>query len=696
MKSRPAPDPAKYNVDRKALYNDRQFHAWKARLKGGKSDDRKGSETDDLTKSDLEWIADEIQKRRTDFRPDLVLDELKATCPVLAYPERGDPAEDLEHMWSQPEMVRFWARAQGERNRKGPTPRFGWTKALMSVLAMTGKTTHGNDAHDLLNGTPALREVFEQVDARAQALAAHEVWPTLPYAEDWSAVPDYSTMLRNVKRVSSVIRTEGIAANIQMLKALKPIYPRVGQRLLLDGTHVAAWALQQWAKKGSPRDNFLRRKVPEAGYRAYMHESQGKGPLDPGKIGSSGNGLQKVKAWRGFYLITLLDQATGLPVIWNVMDASEDEARGIIPMLSELFQLWPDLDTEMIVGDSAWDEDPWCELLERRYGIHPVFRLHPSSGETMFAKKHEDIVAGRFLSLGGDGRPRCKHNQLLNYLTAETPSRDGLRPGQVNKGLFRARFHCPDDHGSDRLGKASLPMEVDWSRLTYYPHHAHGRPDLYAVRQAMLRRLNQIESWHNHLRAGAKLATVGGDRSRLGALAKQEALITLGALAATSLALADQRLNHGLATPSLPSPSPTGPGTTPGPVTTSGAATGGGSPRRRQKKGAPSPAVAAITNQAATSLGTDVGPINPDDATAPLAANAGEPVSTPPPAQPLAAPNPPALPIAGGAVSADPMDQLERLVAFKAAGMLTDGEFAAAKTAVISRMTTAGGTSAAA
>jgi hypothetical protein len=539
MRSRSAPDASEYSFNRRALANDVQVKTWLQRLRG--------TSNNTLTQRDIAFVLSEVHKRRPDdFRADLVLDELRRTCPVLSYPELTDSVEDLGLMFSQPEMIRFWGRVQGERNRKGPSPCFGWTKALLAVLAMTGKTTHGKDAFDDLRNIPALREMFAATENTATDLAHHENWTDAPRPERWQQLPDYSSVMRNIPRLTSAIRSQGVKANVEMLRALREQYPDVGRRLIIDGKAIATWVPQAWAEKDSDRDRFLRRRVPEAGYRAYTYGRGGK--TEVGADGVKRGALGVTTAWRGFYLVTLLDQATGLPVIWTVFDATVDEATAIIPLLSELYQLWPNVDTELLVGDSSWDEDNWCELLERSYGIHPIFALH-NEREVRFGTDHGKHVDGKFLSLSGQGQPRCIHNQYLPIESVEIPPRDGLRPGQLHpkEKAFRLRFK--DTHGPHPLGRVGLPMCVDWSRLTYYPHHAHGRPDLYAVRVAMLRRLKQVESWHNHLESGLRVGTEGGDRSRLAEMEKQETLVTLAALATTSIALADQRLNHGMASP---------------------------------------------------------------------------------------------------------------------------------------------------
>jgi hypothetical protein len=73
----------------------------------------------------------------------------------------------------------------------------------------------------------------------------------------------------------------------------------------------------------------------------------------------------------------IADQVTGLPLVWTVHDASMDEARAIVPLLSFLFSLWPECPAKTIAGDSAWDENEWCRLCEVDYGIHPIFCRHP-------------------------------------------------------------------------------------------------------------------------------------------------------------------------------------------------------------------------------------------------------------------------------------------------------------------------------
>lgn len=97
-------------------------------------------------------------------------------------------------------------------------------------------------------------------------------------------------------------------------------------------------------------------------------------------------------------------------------------------------------------------------------------------------------------------------------------------------------------------------MKTDWSKLTFYPHHAHGKPRRYAQRQAMLARLSQAESLFNRVKAGRKLATPGAARTRLRDKDSIDALLSLALLSMTALTVVDQRQQHVSSGPRHPEP----------------------------------------------------------------------------------------------------------------------------------------------
>lgn len=241
------------------------------------------------------------------------------------------------------------------------------------------------------------------------------------------------------------------------------------------------------------------------------------------------------------------------------MDASRDEASAIIPLMSDLARLWgEDFAPELIAGDSAWDEDNWCRMLEVEYGIHPVFRLHHADRRPDVSKHSRD---GTVAAITPSGRLVCAaHRQALPMVGAETARRvdgagDRLRPGKTSdESAFRIRAEC--SKGCGRLG---LKMQADWSRLTYYPHHGHGAGAIqwrYAMRQAMLVRLNGMEGIWQRLQSGKKVGTDDADRTRLRDKAAHDVIVDMAMLSMTAAMVADARREKGVAVPGIPPASP--------------------------------------------------------------------------------------------------------------------------------------------
>ena len=359
--------------------------------------------------------------------------------------------------------------------------------------------------------------------------------------EDWANAPTYATVARLIPRLAQSAREQALVANVELVRSFRALYPQVGKRLLIDGTAVPAWAVQRGGGgDDTPRDQYLRRRTPDAHFRFISYTRNGKS-VSPDTKRPDGKRAGHARFFRGYYFVCILDQATGLPLVWTLISARDDEASAIVSLLSLLHHLWPDIDAECIAGDSAWDEDAWCRLCEVEYGIHPIFRLHDARTKMLTA----GVKAGAsIIGLHQDGRLICaKHGTPLPYETASVPKRDGLRPGQqAREGDFRVRASCT--HEPDRCGKPGLAMRNDWSLVTFYPHHGYGHAKRYAYRQAMLSRLSQIESFFHHLKGGLKLANSGAARTRVIDKDTVEALLSLGCLSTSALAVADQRI-HG-------------------------------------------------------------------------------------------------------------------------------------------------------
>jgi hypothetical protein len=41
--------------------------------------------------------------------------------------------------------------------------------------------------------------------------------------------------------------------------------------------------------------------------------------------------------------VTILDVASGLPIVWTIIDAKHNESTVIVALLSKLHELWPDI-----------------------------------------------------------------------------------------------------------------------------------------------------------------------------------------------------------------------------------------------------------------------------------------------------------------------------------------------------------------
>lgn len=560
MKRGEAPKPLKYGPSAK-LAHDPQVRKWVKRMLADPS-----ATPEMLSEEQLVFVMTEVLKRRGDeFDQTLFQRAMAETCPVLSAPKITEPAADLRLIFGLPEMREMWRTWTGPVGARGPTPNYAGAKAAMVVMGLAGNSPHLDDVHHQLTAAKWFQDVFEDLErnvATERELEAGEQAPTFTDDDQLFAAGGYSTLARLIPRVAEDLPTLAMATNIALVRSLRDLFPNagIGKRLLIDGSMVPAWCRQQGAGKNDPeREAKLREHTPEAGFRAYVQTGTSKRPIKPGDKLASGLRAGRGKAWRGYTLIVIADQATGLPLVWTLQDAALDEAAAIVPLLSDLHKFWPDIDAECIAGDSAWDEDAWCRLCEVDYGIHPIFRLHGKKvTKSVQDKESRD---GSVIAYTHDGRLVCaEHQQPMGYAGADCPSRDKLKPGQSNDdGKFRVRGLCDHD-GPDQTSKPGLRMKTDWSKLTFYPHHLHGNPRRYATRQAMLARLNQVEGLFNRVKAGRKLATPGADRNRLRDKQTVDGLLSLALLSFTALTVVDQRDRRAPSSNDLPpAPPRTGP-----------------------------------------------------------------------------------------------------------------------------------------
>lgn len=551
MKPRKKPNPTS-TYHQRNLKIDPQVKKWIKRLLADPE-----ATVDDADEDVLAFVTAEVLRRRgEEFEPDEFQKKMIETCPVLAAPDRTDTATDLRHIFEQPEMQEFWKEWTGERKKHGRAPDFAAAKAVLATFGMGGVSAHVDTVYEQVKTNGAIKAIYEELEGRALERPPSIGAP--PAFLHYSRVCDLFPRLA----ASDACRWGAMKANIKMIQALAKLYPTagIGKRLLVDCSAIEAWCPQYSAgAKDDPawekREAKLRSRTPEAGFRAYTY-SGSKEDVDVGDkipVGLS----KKSKAWRGYYFMVIADQATGLPLVWMLFDASIQEHHALPMLLSDLYKLWADIPAELVAGDSAFSNNASCRTCEVEYGLAPIFRLKPSE-----QKKKAYIPLEVGASRGGtiayityQGHLVCDpHRRPLPYDGFEVASRDGLKPGQTaNEGAFRIRGRC--DKGTtlrpQGCKRPSLRMSAKWHRLTRYPHHNNGRPELYAMRQAMLARLNQVEGIFNRLKAGLWLGASGSSRNRILDRGSLEAAFSLGCLSMTALSLASERIEHGIVVGSI-------------------------------------------------------------------------------------------------------------------------------------------------
>jgi hypothetical protein len=549
VKSRPAPAAPSYNFAVERLLKQREVQNWLQARKSDPDAPPHGISPGTLAVVCRHLFAAEAGEKTTGFYEKA----MRATTPLLSVPQMDDPVNDLRLAFGLPQMQQLWTEWNAPRTKgtRGPAADFESAKATLTVLAMTGMSAHVDDAYQRLRDSEDLRVMFASLGRIAQQRAV----PSLPGLGAKPAALNlraYNTVTTHFPRIAVVGSTAAVAARIAMLRELRDLVPggqRIGQTLMIDGSDCPAWVRQKGAARGSDYDNELRGRCPQAGYRMYKRNSQGtKVDVEAGDDARSLMASAKIKDWRGYYLMAIGDQATGLPLITLLVDASINEYDAVPMLLDQLYRVWPDCPAERIVGDSNFDIDWLCELCERGYGLHPIFRARNNS-----AYKHVSTQWTRDGSIDAvtkDGQLICAtHNKPMGFksmVTAKRTSTDAdgnevaLPAGsETDAGDFRVHCTCPEGHN------ASFKAAFDWRRLTFYPHYRAGRPERYAERHAYLDRLSGQESFFNRIKTAYKLATRGTDRTRITDMATVGAMIDLACTNMVALALVDQRHRHG-------------------------------------------------------------------------------------------------------------------------------------------------------
>lgn len=562
MKHVPPPSKPKFRRERRSLAYDPQVIAWVRRLTGDPD-----ARPTDLDAEQLAFVYREVTVRRRGGALPTALERafeqaMIDTTPLLSAPEPEKGVSELDEfrgLLKAAELQRFWADWQPPRSptARGPRPDYAAAKAVLMLMGMTGKSAHLDDNVETLRTNADVRVAFETLERIAAGRARHVLEGMEPLPAKPLAVPGYRQISRHLPIIAQAGKRAAQRARIAMLQELQDLIPEVqiGKYALIDGTDSPAWVAQK-PKSSDPSEEMRRRgKSGTAGARTYIRERGGtKRAPEPGD--SARHALVVGKFWRGHYEVILLDLLTGLVLGRQLIPADQDEAAAIVFILSDFYRLWREVaeengrentepQIEVIAGDSAWDEHPWCRLLTVGYGIDHAFRLHNSSYRLLNAKESQ---SGSIKAITADGRLICTHcNEPMHHAGYDPVKRSGLQPGQETKeGLHRVRATCANRMCAQHTSKPGLRMKSDWRKLSGLPHFPDGREKLYALRMALDARLGAVESYHNRIKAGRKLSTKGADRCRLASTEVIDLLHELAALSYTAQVLQDQREQRGI------------------------------------------------------------------------------------------------------------------------------------------------------
>jgi hypothetical protein len=486
-----------------------------------------------LTRAQRTFIGVMAKKELCD--PELqriYIETIDATAQLFRRPEITDLEFDTHALLDQPELKRALATWILERKSSGPEANPACAKALMLNVAL-GSSSHVRTARKTFETQRELQEVFAHHEREQAAIADREPKPC--------TIRDYTSCLDQIRDLCATgFDRRLLEANIEILKALRHMYPKAGVCELagIDGTDVAAWCMQVGVRDFD-EEQLIRTRTPKAGPR-YIPGNNEVVATDGETVEIAGKGT----FWRGYYLVVLVDVKTGLPIVWTLRNGDWKEADALKELLFLLYKLWPDCPLKVVIGDKAWDFAEYAKLCAFNYGIQLVAIQKDSNRDKeriLDIKEHKHVSGYR-----GDGTVICRtHGIEMTFIGVEgITNRDGLEPGEDNvEANCKARYRC-DACGSVR----ALPMRLDWNIFTYHPHNAVGTAGMrkrHAERRALELRRNITESTFGSLKTICQLALQGPRRTRLTDFDTVSTLIALSFTARNSLALAGERIRAG-------------------------------------------------------------------------------------------------------------------------------------------------------
>ncbi|MCW2983694.1 MAG: hypothetical protein JWR63_1264 [Conexibacter sp.] len=558
---RPKPFEAKLRKD--PLAYDRQVQVWAERLLGGVAADL----DDPAHREALEFVLAEVSRRRhasgktaaltlQQRIQDSFLKHLERYSPVCAAPELDDEMEDLRLVLEMPRLQQLWCEwPDPPRGRSGPASNFGSAKATLIVFGWTEAGDLEEAYHRLFN-RPQLRILFESLERMRHGRAVPHL-PGMGVTAAELEMKSYPTIARQLPLVANTLLPLVAQCRIDLLQELAGYFPNapIGEVLSIDGTDHPLWIPQRGYDKDDPREQALRDRVPNARFRAWGEDSAGPGGKKELKSGDKVTVNAFKKKWRGDYELPLCELVTGLPTVRHAQTINEHFA--LVPLMSDLFRLYPSIPLQIVAGDSGFDYAASYRLLTAGYGVQGCFALHDERGDQQFPEGTSKN--GSVWGTDSKGRLYCGKCRKPMELREQNlyPRRykvDGkvvpdpvtgellnLFPGKENEpDKHRVRAECPEH------GRPSVSMSANWKLLGGLPHYPEGRPDLYGKRLAIMARRSMSECYNARLKTARRLCTSGPDRTRHNDERTLNALLEVAALSFVAQQVYSERCLRGI------------------------------------------------------------------------------------------------------------------------------------------------------
>ncbi|PTL56142.1 hypothetical protein [Paraconexibacter algicola] len=561
MRSR-RPKPFQAPLRKDPLVYDRQVKAWAKRLLAGVDVDP----DDPAHRAELEFVLTEVTQRRrasgttaaTTLQQRIqasFLKHLERYHPVCAAPELDDELEDLRLVLEMPRLQQLWCEwPDPPRGRSGPKPHYACAKAVLIVFGWT-EAGDLEEAYNRLTHRAQLRVLFESLERMREGRAVPHL-PGLGASAAELKMASYPTVARQLPLVAETLMPLVDACRVDLLRELVGYFPDapIGEVLSIDGTDHPLWIPQRGYKEDDEREQKLRERVPNARFRAWGDDSKGAG----GKRELGREDKVTVtgfkKKWRGTYELPLCDLVTGMPVVRR--SQTENEHFGLVPLLSDLYRLWPDVGLQIVTGDSAFDQAISHRLLVVNYGVQGCFPLHDKRGDRQFppgASKNGSVWGtdpnGR-LYCGICRKPMDLNEQSLFPRRYRVDGKVQVDEHGNSRNLYAGVENEPDKHRVRATcadhGRPGVSMSANWKLLGGLPHYPEGRPDLYGKRLAIMARRSMSETYNSRLKTARRMCTPGPDRTRHNDPRTLNALLEIAALSFVAQQVYDERRQRGI------------------------------------------------------------------------------------------------------------------------------------------------------